>query len=185
MEHLIYLVQCIAAKKSTIFTEIDLSKAFHFVPIRDEDQEKCCVNTPWGLYKFKRMAFGLKNAPMTFCKFAEEVFAGIPNLYVYLDDLLLFHDNPKDHLNAVETIFKRLTKYGLALNLKKCSFARPEVEFLGYNVNKEGITPLKSKIQSIKDFPQPNSQKNLLKFLGMLNYYRKTLPNIKIENKTS
>ena len=171
-------------KQSTVFSKIDLSKAFHFIPIRDEDQEKCCVNTPWGLYKFKRMAFGLKNAPMTFSKFAEEVFSGIPNLYTYLDDLLVFTSSKAEHLKVVRMIFERLAEYGLALALPKCSFAQSEVEFLGYKVNKNGITPLSNKIQSITDFPTPSTQKQLLKFLGMLNFYRKTLPSLSIEGRS-
>ena len=166
-------------KKSKIFSKVDLSKAFHFIPIRDEDQNKCCVNTPWGLFKFKRMAFGLKNAPITFAKFAEEVFSGIPNLYVYLDDLLLYTDTHEHHLQVLEQVFQRLDQYGLALALPKCVFGQTEVDFLGYRINNKGITPLSNKTQSIVDFPKPTTQKQLLKFLGMLNFYRKTLPSLK------
>ena len=85
---------------------------------------------------------------------------------------------------TVRMIFRRLEEYGLALALPKCSFAKSEVEFLGYKISKNGITPLDNKIQSITDFPQPTTQKQLLKFLGMLNFYRKALPNLKNGEKS-
>ena len=71
---------------------------------------------------------------MTFCKFAAEVFEGIPNLYVYLDDLLVFSDDHAEHIQIVDQVFQRLAKYGLALALPKCTFAQPSVEFLGYTI---------------------------------------------------
>ena len=82
------------------------------------------------------------------------------------------------HIKVVEEIFKRLSHYGLALSLKKCQFAEKEVEFLGYKISNEGVRPLQYKLDSIQAFEPPKTQKQLLRFLGMLNFYRKTLPNL-------
>ena len=172
-------------KDSKVFSRIDMSKAFHYIPIRKEDQLKVCVNTPWGLFvnKFVRMPFGVKNVPAIFQRLSEEVLDGIPGTYVYLDDVLVFNKDRETHPKIVRQIFQRFVDYGLALALPKCHFAANEVEFLGYKPNKNGITPLPNKIQSIQDFPEPKTQKSLLKFLGMLNFYRKTLPNLKKKDK--
>lgn len=170
-------------KKSKFFSKIDILKAFHFVPIKESDQLKTCVATPWGIFKFKRMAFGLRNAPMSFQKFINEVLEDIPNCYAYLDDILLFSDTEDSHLDLVEKVFRRLAEYGLAIALPKCKFQAAEVDFLGYKVNNTGVSPLSYKLDSIKAFPQPQTQKQLLRFLGMLNFYRKTLPNIKKGDK--
>ena len=145
-------------KKSKYFSKIDLSKAFHFIPIKLSDQNKTCVATPWGLYKFKRLAFGLKNAPMSFCKFIGEVLHGIDHVYAYLDDFLVFTEDEETHYKVVEEIFKRLEKFGLAIALPKCKFAAEEVEFLGYKVNKSGITPLAYKLEAIDKCPVPTTQ---------------------------
>ena len=165
-------------KKAKFFSTIDIAKAFHFIPIRATDQHKVCVATPWGLYKYKRMAFGLKNAPASFMKFISEVLYGLEDVYTYLDDILVFSNNREEHFKTVEKVFARLNSYGLSLALPKCHFESEEVEFLGYKINKNGITPLDYKLQPIKSFPKPNTQKALLRFLGMLNFYRKTLPNL-------
>ena len=130
------------------------------------------------MFKFLRMPFGLKGAPSTFQAFAEEVLEGIPNVYVYLDDLLVYTDTHEEHQKIVRQIFQRFSKYGLALALAKCQFAQKQVEFLGYHISYNGIKPLPNKIQGIQDYPEPTTQKQLLRFLGMLNYYRKTLPNL-------
>ena len=116
-------------KRSKVFSKVDMSKAFHFIPIKKEDQIKVCVNTPWGLYKFLRMPFGLKNAPGSFQAFANEVLNGIPNCYVYLDDIIVFSESEEQHQKTVRAIFERFQKYGLALSLSKCQFAAEEVDF--------------------------------------------------------
>ena len=127
--------------------------------------------------------FGLKSAPASFQRFAQEVVENIPNVYVYMDDLLVYTDTHEEHLKIVRQIFQRFSQYGLALALSKCQFAKKEVDFLGYKISNAGITPLANKIQGIQDFPEPTTQKQLLRFLGMLNFYRKTLPNLKQDGK--
>ena len=171
-------------KQAKFFSNIDIQKAFHFVPIKSSDQHKACVITPWGLFKFKRMAFGLKNAPASFTRFINEVLHGVPNTYIYLDDLLVYTDTEEEHEKVVEEIFSRLNQYGLALALSKCSFQQTEVDFLGYKISHDGITPLAYKVKNIEEFQPPTTQKQLLRFLGMLNFYRKTLPNLKVGEKT-
>ena len=137
-------------KKSKIFSRLDLAKAFHFVPIRECDQLKTCVSTPWGLFKFKRMAFGLRNAPMTFQKFADKVFEDIPNVYVYLDDCLVFSDSEEEHLEIITKIFERLQHYGLALSLKKCEFGVAEVDFLGNKISSQGIVTISHLLSTLR-----------------------------------
>ena len=97
-------------------------------------------------------------------KFISEVLHGIEDIYVYLDDILVFSDSPEAHYKTVEKVFARLNFYGLSLALPKCHFAAEEVEFLGYKINNKGITPLSYKLEPIKNFPEPTTQKLLLKF---------------------
>ena len=153
-------------KQANYFSNIDVQKAFHFIPIRATDQHKVCVATPWGLYKFKRLAFGLKNAPGAFTRFINEVLHGIPNIYTYLDDILVFTDRKDEHIATVDKVLQRLNQYGLALALLKCSFEQKEVDFLGYLVSSNRITPLDYKIKSIQEFQPPESQKSFLRFFS-------------------
>ena len=171
-------------KKSKIYSKIDISKAFHFIPIRDEDKMKTCVAAPWGIFKFNRLG-RLRNAPGSFQAFIQVVLQDIPDCYVYIDDILVFSNDHASHLATVTKIFERLKQYGLALNLPKCVFAAPEVNFLGYKINSQGAHPLGIyKLQAISECQKPSTQKQLLKYLGMLNFYRKTLPSLEMPDKT-
>merc|ERR1712055_1014621 len=98
------------------------------------------------------------------------------NTVGYMDDILVYSKNQKEHMETLEEIFKRLEAAGLAINAKKCIFGQQTVEFVGYVVNRDGITPLQRKVDAIAKFPPPQKQKHLLGFLGALNYYRHTLP---------
>ena len=118
------------------------------------------------MYKFKRLAFGLKNAPMSFSKFIAEVTHGLDHIYVYLDDVLVFTEDEETHFKAVEALLERLASYGLALALPKCSFAKPEVDFLGYKVNKDGIKPLDYKLSAIDKICNPNHTKIVAQIFG-------------------
>ena len=161
---------------STIFSKVDMTKAFHQILIHPDDRPKTCIATPWGLFNFRRLSMGLQNSAQSFQRLVDSVLAGVPNCFVYLDDILVFNDNMEDHLNTLETIFKRLNDAGLTLALSKCEFGKSSLDYLGYTVSKDGISPIEKKISVLQDFPVPTKQKQLLGFLGALNYYRSSLP---------
>ena len=98
---------------------------------------------------------------------------------MYLDDILVFSRTLKDHMHTLERIFKRLEENGLAISLKKCRFGEQSIEFVGYNISREGVQPLPRKLHAISSFPAPQKQKHLLGFLGTINYYRRSLPQLK------
>ena len=109
----------------------------------------------------------------------DSVLAGIEDVYCYLDDFLVFSKDEKSHFETLEKIFQRLKENGLAIKLEKCEFGKKEVEYLGYKVSKDGIVPLAKKVKAISEFPIPRNQKDLLHFLGALNYFRSSLKGIK------
>ena len=92
---------------------------------------------------------------------------------MYLDDILVFSRTLKDHMHTLERIFKRFEENGLAISLKKCRFGEQSIEFVGYNISREGIKPLPRKLHAISSFPAPQKQKHLLGFLGAIKYYRR------------
>jgi transposase InsO family protein len=162
----------------TVFSRIDLTKAYHQVPLDQESQLKTVVVTPWGAYKFRKLAMGLKNSAQSFQRLMDSVLAGIENIFCYMDDILVFSKNEKEHFKTLETLFKRLEENGMAISLKKCEFGKPALDFLGYRVDAGGIKPLPRKLEAIAKYPEPTKAKQLLGFLGAVNYYRRTLPKI-------
>jgi RNase H-like domain found in reverse transcriptase/Reverse transcriptase (RNA-dependent DNA polymerase)/Integrase zinc binding domain len=159
-----------------VFTKLDLRKGYHQVPVHPSDIEKTAVITPFGLYEYVRMPFGLRNAGQTFQRLMDQVLRGLDYCFVYLDDVLVASSTMEEHLEQLEVVFSRLREAGLLLNREKCVFGQPVVEFLGHRVSAAGVAPLQSKVQAVQEFPQPHTVKQLMTFLGMLNFYRRFLP---------
>ena len=131
---------------TTIFSKMDLAKVYYQVPMNKDDIPKTAVITPFGLFEFIKMPFGLRNAVQTFQRLMDNIMQEFDFIFVYLEDILIANKNEKQHRRHIRQICQKLNDNGLVVNKDKCIFGKTNIDFLGHNVNAKGIQPSEEKI---------------------------------------
>jgi hypothetical protein len=170
------ITQCIGdigRADSTIFTMLDLTSGFWQMQL-DEDSQKLTVFTIPGKGQFHWITspMGLLGCPASFQQLMEGVLHNIPNVLVYIDDLLVRTDNHEKNLQVRDQVLARLHKNDLKINLEKCVFRNKEVSYLGFTLTPEGIKPGKNKLKAIKDAKPPTDIKTTRSFVGLWYFFR-------------
>ena len=159
------------------FSTLDQGKAYHHGFMSEKSQSLTAFITPWGLYEFVRIPFGLSQAPGAFQRFMERVIGSdlrdviaIP----YLDDVICFSKTFDEHLEHLRIIFKRLKESGIKLKARKCKTFRKQVQFLGRVVSEQGYTLDPKSIEAVTSLRSqtPRTVGDVRKLLGFLSYFR-------------
>ncbi|POW17893.1 hypothetical protein PSTT_00227 [Puccinia striiformis] len=159
-------------------SKVDLKAAFNLLRIAPGHEWKTAFRTPWGLYEYCVMPFGLANAPAIFQRFIQHVLREYLDVccFVYIDDILIFSRTEEQHKEDLRKVLSKLQDYSLKASLNKCQFFQSEVKFLGFVITRDGIRMDPSKLSTILDWPYPNSLQQLRRFLGFSNFYRRFIP---------
>lgn len=147
--------------------------------IRDEDVHKTAFVTNDGHWEYLRMPFGVCNGPAVFQRLMNTVLGNLRfgRVVCYMDDLLIATKTIEENIACLERVLEILVKNGLTINLEKCSFFKPQITFLGYDISEEGVRPSARKLDAISKFPTPKTVHQLRQFLGLINYFRKFIRN--------
>ncbi|XP_051170097.1 uncharacterized protein LOC127287306 [Leptopilina boulardi] len=157
------------------FSTLDLAMGFHQIKMHPDSKAKTAFSTPFGHFHFNRMPFGLKNAPSTFQRLVDRALTGLQNieLFVYMDDIVIYAKTLQEHTRKFTNLLEKLDKAKLTLQPEKCLFLRKEVTYLGHVITQDGVKPDPKKVEAVKKFPRPKTQRNIKQFLGLAGYYRK------------
>ena len=165
-------------RECKVFSVIDLKAGYTQISMNKNSIPKTAVITPFGLFEWTKMPFGLMKSGCTFQTVIHDVLRDLPYLFIYIDDILVCSRSLEEHEEHLREVFTRLRENCLTVNLKKCVLAQPTVTFLGHTVDSKGIRPLPEKVNAINQFPLPASKLDIQRLLGMVNSYSITFFNI-------
>ena len=157
------------------FSTMDLASGFYQIRIAPEDMPKTAFRTPIGHFEFRVLPMGLANCPSTFQNVMNDIFSDLigKGVLIYLDDIMIYAETKEEHLRLLDTVLGRLERECLRVKLTKCHFAREEVKFLGHIVGRDGVQVDPAKTKTVAEWPVPKDVKDVRKFLGLCNYFRK------------
>ncbi len=161
------------------FTKLDLRNAYNLIRIRESDEWKTAFSTTSRHYEYLVMPSGLVNSPSVFQAFVNDVFRDMLNRWVivYIDDILIYSDSYEGHVKQVRSVLHRLLTHQLYAKIEKCEFHQTSVSFIGYMISSGGVAMEDKKVQAVIDWPQPVTLKELQRFLGFANFYRRFIRN--------
>ena len=140
---------------------------YYHIELSSESKELCTITTQWEKYEYQRLPMGLYNSTDIFQAKMSELMTGLETVRVYIDDILhVTKGSFEDHLEGLDKIFERLQPVGLKVNFNKSSFAKGNLDYLGYHISRTGITPMPKKLETTKAIRTPKTCKKLRSFLG-------------------
>ncbi|XP_055585260.1 uncharacterized protein K02A2.6-like [Uranotaenia lowii] len=163
---------------SQVFSVIDLSDAYLQLEVTDESKNLLTINTHRGLFRFNRLAPGVKSAPGAFQSIIDGVVADIPGVRPFIDDVIIHGKSWEEHSKSLQLLLRKFEDCGFRLKIEKCKFFQTEIRYLGHIVDTKGIRPDPAKIKSIANIPAPKNVSELRSFLGAVNYYGKFVKQI-------
>ena len=160
--------------QSKIFSKLDVKWAYHQIELNPESRDITTFATHEGLFRYKRLMFGVSCAPEMYQRIMQQILAGCKEVR----SILVFASSEKEHNEKLEEVLKRLKEKGLKLNKKKSCFNMMKLEFMGHVLSKNGVAPEESKIKAVASAREPKNASEVRSFLGLVNYCGRFIPDL-------
>ena len=167
------------------FSTLDLVRGYYQIPLDDSSKEVTAFSTARAHYQFKRLSFGLRNAPAAFQRLIQEVLRELPRkkVVVFIDDILIMSSSFEEHLELVGRVLETLGSHGIKIKPSKCQWFADEVDFLGHTVSCSGLKKQQVYVDKVLDFPEPSTVSQMREFLGLVNFQKKFVPGASVIQK--
>ena len=162
---------------ATVFSKIDLKAGYHQLTLDKSSRGITTFSTHAGLYRYKRLSFGINSAAETFQHTIQTVIADVKGAKNASDDIIVFGKDREEHDKNLHSLLATLHKAGLTVNASKCEFGKTEIEFYGFIFSKDGLKPDPRKVAALNKAEQPQNVTELRSFLGMAQYSARFIPN--------
>ena len=154
-----------------LFSALELLLGYHQDPLSEDSKQCTAFNNHNQHWQFEVMTFGLSNAPLTFVRLMHQILGNMKNVFVYLDDIIIFSWNIEEHFQILEEVLSRLEGAGLKIKLLICHFLKRQLDFLGHVIGSNGVKMQDKKIETIIIYPSPKNTRGVKRFLGIIGYY--------------
>ena len=162
---------------SKVFSKVDLRAGYHQIPLAAESRPITTFVTHRGLFRFKRLPFGVNSASEVFQHAIQNTPRGLPGTRNIADDIIVWGSSQQEHDERLSALFHRLHEKGLTVNADKCLFGQSSLWFYGYTLTSNGLQADKKKVEAIKHTSIPKDVSQLRSFLGLANYCSRFIPD--------
>ena len=162
---------------ASLFSQLDLRHGYHHIAIAPKDRHKTAFLTPDGLYEWTRMGFGFVNAPSTFQRAMDFIFADVPGVLVYIDDILICASSEEQMLQRLKLVFKKLQEFNMKVRMDKCFFFMAELRYLGHIISAEGTRPDPKYVQKLVELQRPGKGQ-IQRYIGFVQWLGKFIPHL-------
>ncbi|KAK9739910.1 Retroviral aspartyl protease [Popillia japonica] len=173
-------------KDKKVFTKLDLRSAFHHVKLTENSCKYTAFVTCFGQFEYTKLPFGFCNSPSIFSRYINLLFKKLlrdNEICIFLDDILIATQTVEENLDILKKVLNIMAENCLQLRLDKCYFGMYSINYLGYTISEQGISPSSEHVEAVTRYPVPNSTKALHSFIGLISYFRRFIPNFSVLSK--
>ena len=160
------------------FTKLDLSDAYFQIELDDDSKKICVINTPFGIYRYNCLPFGIASAPAIFMSVMDQMMSSLNGVAAFLDDIIITGRTEKEHWKNFEAVIAALSDYGFQIREEKCVWMQRKCEYLGFEVSADGRSPSREATKAVQELPRPKSIEEVKAFLGKIGYYAMFVPQM-------